>query len=130
MTLAHGVRKPDAGVAATRPEMVPEHQPTMDHLRASRQSSRTQAAAAKLAVRLVFQHVMAARMLAPNTEPPLKPSHPNHRSTVPSRIRDTLCGRKLIIMRSWRRPSTHAYASAVMPEPISTGPPPAKSMTP
>jgi hypothetical protein len=35
MTAAHGGMKPEAGVAATRPEMQPEHQPTMDHFFAS-----------------------------------------------------------------------------------------------
>ncbi len=32
---AHGVMKPEAGVAATRPEIHPEHQPTIDHFLAS-----------------------------------------------------------------------------------------------
>jgi len=90
ITLAQGVIKPDAGVAATRPEMVPEHQPTMDHLRARRQSSRTQVMAPKAAVKLVFQEAMVARMLAPKEEPPLKPSQPNQRKTVPRRMRETL----------------------------------------
>src|SRR4051812_31908562 len=124
-TLAHGGMKPDAGVAATRPEMVPEHQPTMDHLRASLQSRITQDAAANTAVKLLFQQAMTARRLAPKAEPPLKPSHPNHSRTVPRVMRETLCGRKLSIIFSWRRPKTHEYASAVIPEVISTGPPPA-----
>ena len=89
-TLAHGVMKPEAGVAATSPEMHPEHQPTMDHLRARRQSRRTQVMAANIAVKLLFQQAMVARRLAPNAEPPLKPSHPNQRKTVPRVIRDTL----------------------------------------
>src|SRR5438034_5589807 len=89
-TLAHGVMKPDAGVADTRPEMVPEHQPTIDHSRARRQSRRTQVMAAKEAVKLEFQQAMVARTLAPKEEPPLKPSQPNQRRTVPRRIRETL----------------------------------------
>lgn len=36
MIEAQGVMKPEAGVAATRPEMHPEHQPTMDHFLARR----------------------------------------------------------------------------------------------
>lgn len=31
MMAAHGGMKPDAGVAATRPEIHPEHHPTIDH---------------------------------------------------------------------------------------------------
>lgn len=31
MTEAQRGMSPDAGVAATKPEMQPEHQPTMDH---------------------------------------------------------------------------------------------------
>jgi hypothetical protein len=117
--------KPDAGVAATSPEMQPEHQPTMLHLRASRQSITVHAIAANMAVRFEFQHAMTARRLAPKDDPPLNPNHPNHSSVVPSTMKDTLCGRKLTIMRSCRRPSTIEYASAAMPELISTGPPPA-----
>jgi hypothetical protein len=36
MTEAQGVMKPLAGVAATRPEIHPEHHPTMDHFLARR----------------------------------------------------------------------------------------------
>lgn len=89
-TLAHGGMKPDAGVAATRPEMQPEHQPTMDHFRARRQSSKTQVAAANIAVKLEFQQATVARRLAPKADPPLNPNHPNHRRTVPSVMRETL----------------------------------------
>ena len=119
------VQKPDAGVAATRPEMAPEHQPTMDHFLASLQSRIVQVAAANIAVRLVFQHACTARKFAPKDDPPLKPSQPNQRNTVPSTIRETLCGRKFAIIFSCRRPRTRLYAKADMPEPISTGPPPA-----
>jgi hypothetical protein len=103
-TLAHGVMKPEAGVAATSPEMVPEHHPTMDHLRARRQSRRTHVMAANMAVKFEFQQAMTARRLAPKAEPPLKPNQPNQRKTVPRVIKETLCGRKLSIIFSWRRP--------------------------
>ena len=36
ITAAQGGMKPDAGVAATRPEIQPEHQPTIDHFLARR----------------------------------------------------------------------------------------------
>ena len=36
MIEAHGVMKPEAGVAATRPEIQPEHHPTIDHFLARR----------------------------------------------------------------------------------------------
>ena len=52
-----------------------------------------------------FQIAMIARRFAPNAEPPLKPSHPNHRMKVPSPTRETLCGRKLRSSRSLLRPS-------------------------
>jgi len=99
-TLAQSGMKPEAGVAATSPEMTPEHQPTMDHLRARRQSRITQVIPANMAVRLLFQQAMTARRLAPKAEPPLKPNQPNHRKTVPKVIKDTLCGRKLSIIFS------------------------------
>ena len=105
--------------------MAPEHHPTIDHFLASLKSSSVQAQAANMAVRQLFQHAMTALRFAPNELPPLKPSHPNHRSTVPSTIRDTLCGRKLIIIFSCLLPRIREYARADIPEPISTGPPPA-----
>lgn len=104
---AHGGMNPDAGVAATNPEMTPEHQPTMDHFFASRKSSRHHAMEAKMAVKQEFQQAIVARKLAPNEEPPLKPNQPNHRKTVPSVTRETLWGRKLSIIFSCLRPSTH-----------------------
>lgn len=106
MTLPHGGMKPEAGVAATRPEMHPEHQPTMDHFLASLQSRITQVMAANMAVRFEFQHAMTALKLAPNAEPALKPIQPNHSRTVPSVMSETLCGRKFNIIFSWRRPKT------------------------
>jgi hypothetical protein len=106
MMLAQGVMKPDAGVAATRPEMVPEHQPTMDHFLARRKSRRHQVMAANMAVRHEFQQAMTARRLAPKADPPLNPSHPNHRRTVPRVMREMLWGRKFIIIFSFRRPRT------------------------
>lgn len=105
--LAQGSMNPEAGVAATRPEIVPEHQPTMDHFLASLKSSRHQVMAANMAVRHEFQQAMTARRLAPKAEPPLKPSQPNHRNMVPRVISEMLCGRKFIIILSLRRPSTH-----------------------
>ena len=97
----------------------------MDHFRARRKSNNTQVAAPNVAVRFEFQHAMTARKLAPNDDPPLKPNQPNHRKTVPSKMNETLCGRKFNIIFSCRLPSTIEYARADMPEPISTGPPPA-----
>ena len=73
---------PDAGVAATSPEMHPEHHPTIDHFLARRKSSSTHVAAATMAVKHEFQHAMTARRFAPNALPPLNPSHPNHSSKI------------------------------------------------
>ena len=90
MMLAQGSIKPEAGVAATRPEIVPEHQPTMDHLRARRKSRMHQVIAANMAVRQEFQQAITARRLAPKEEPPLKPSQPNQRNMVPRVMREML----------------------------------------
>lgn len=76
----------------------------MDHFLASRQSSSTQAIAPKAAVRLEFQQAMTALRFAPKLLPPLKPSQPNHRKTVPRVIKLTLWGLKFNIIFSWRRP--------------------------
>merc|ERR1719230_693461 len=115
MMEAQGSMKPEAGVAATRPEMVPEHQPTIDHFLARRQSRIVQVMAANMAVKFEFQQAITARRLAPNEEPPLNPNHPNHSKIVPRVIRETLCGRKFNIIFSCLLPSTHEYASAVKP---------------
>ena len=90
ITAPHGVINPDAGVAATRPDIAPEHQPTIDHFLARRKSRKTQVAAANIATRLVFQQAMTALRFAPKLEPPLKPSQPNHKKVVPSTIKETL----------------------------------------
>ncbi|KAH3679104.1 hypothetical protein WICPIJ_008712 [Wickerhamomyces pijperi] len=63
-------------------------------------------------------------------DPPLNPSHPNHRIEVPKAINVTLCGLKLINMASCLLPRNAEYTNPPTPEPISTGPPPAKSKTP
>ena len=52
MTEAHRGMTPDAGVAATRPEMIPEQTATVDHFLSSLKSSRHQVMAPKMAVRL------------------------------------------------------------------------------
>jgi hypothetical protein len=90
MTDAQGVMKPEAGVAATRPEIQPEHHPTIDHLRASLKSRMHQVIAPNIAVRQEFQQAMTARRLAPNADPPLNPNHPNHSRMVPRVIKETL----------------------------------------
>lgn len=120
-----GVMKPEAGVAATRPEIAPEHQPTMDHFFANLKSRRTQVIEANMAHKFVFQQAITARRLAPKALPPLNPSHPNQRNIVPRTIKETLWGRKLTIIFSCLLPRTKEYARPDIPEPISTGPPPA-----
>jgi hypothetical protein len=88
--LAWGERNPDAGVAATSPEITPEQRPTIDHFFASLKSSKVQVIPEKAAVRLEFQQAITARRFAPKAEPPLNPSHPNHRRIVPSVMSETL----------------------------------------
>ncbi|KAH0194437.1 ammonium transporter, partial [Aureobasidium melanogenum] len=69
---------------------------------------------------LEFQQAMVARRLAPKAEPPLKPSQPNQRKTVPRVMRETLCGRKLSIIFSWRLPriieTPHLKAHPLAPQ--------------
>ena len=90
MMEAQGLMNPEEGVAATRPEMAPEHHPTIDHLRASLQSRMHQVAAPNIAAKLLFQQAITARRLAPKADPPLNPNHPNQRRVVPSVMRETL----------------------------------------
>ena len=73
---------------------------------------------------LEFQQAITALRFAPKAEPPLNPSHPNQRRMVPRVMSETLCGRKLSNIFSWRLPRTKEYARAPTPEAISTGPPP------
>lgn len=127
---AHVSMNPEAGVAATSPAIVPEQKPTMVNLRSNRQSNKHHTMPPKAAAIIEFQIAMIARKLAPNALPPLKPSQPNHSKKVPRATRETLCGRKLSSSFSLLRPRTHEKASPLTPEPISTGPPPAKSKTP
>lgn len=122
---AHWGTYPLAGVATTRPAIVPEQKPTMDHLRSMRKSSRHHTMPDIAPAIIEFQIAMIARRFAPNALPPLNPSQPNQSTNVPSATSDTLCGRKLRSSRSLRRPSAHEYASPEMPLAISTGPPPA-----
>lgn len=139
ITEAHGYTKPDEGVAATRPAIVPEQKPTIVHRRSIRKSNKHQTAPPKAAAIIVFQMAMTARRFAPNALPPLKPSQPNHRRDagtllihfrgrlrylLPSPTIETLCGRKFRSSFSDRRPNTHENARPPTPLPISTGPPP------
>ena len=59
-----------------------------------------------MAVKQLFQQAITALRLAPNAEPPLKPSQPNQRMMVPSVTRKILWGRKLIIIFCCRLPKT------------------------
>lgn len=130
ISAAHVSTNPDAGVAATSPAIVPEQKPTIVNLRSNLQSSKHQTMPPNAAAIIEFQIATIARKLAPNALPPLKPSQPNHSKKVPRATRETLCGRKLSNSFSLLRPRTHENASPLTPDPISTGPPPAKSKTP
>jgi hypothetical protein len=92
--------KPEAGVAATRPEIVPEHQLAISHSHARRQSRSSQVIAPNIAVKFEFQQAMVVRGLALKDKPPLKPRQPNHREMVPSVLRNTLWGQKFSIIFS------------------------------
>src|SRR3954466_15321470 len=60
------------------------------------------------------------------TEPPLKPSQPNQISTVPRKTSVVLWGLLLLFSPMFFLfPRTSAYASALHPDAMWTGPPPA-----
>lgn len=95
ITEAQGGIIPELGVAATKPAIVPEQNPTMPHRRSSRKSSRHQVIPAIPAASMEFQTAMTARRFAPKADPPLKPSHPAQRRKVPRLTRETLRGANL-----------------------------------
>jgi hypothetical protein len=74
MALAHSGMNPDAGVAATRPEINPLQKPTAEYFFASLKSSRVHAIAEKAPVITELKFAKTARRLAPNAEAPLNPS--------------------------------------------------------
>ncbi len=73
MTEAQKGMNPEAGVAATKPAMVPEQKPTVEYFFSNLQSSRHQTIPPKAAASIEFQMAVIARRLAPKALPPLKP---------------------------------------------------------
>jgi hypothetical protein len=90
----------------------------------SRKSSKTQVIPPNAAASMEFQMAIMARKFAPKAEPPLNPSHPNHKMNVPRLTIETLWGLKFRSSFLPLRPKTQASAKPPTPEPISTGPPP------
>ncbi|KAG7896292.1 hypothetical protein KL925_000540 [Ogataea polymorpha] len=86
--------QPDEGVAATRPEMMPEHNPTVEKWWLIRKSSRHQVIPPKAAHRLEFMMAYIDLYEGLMHVSPLKPSHPNHSIAVPMVISDTLCEKR------------------------------------
>jgi hypothetical protein len=74
MTLAHNGINPDAGVAATRPEIKPLQKPTAEYFFANLKSSRVHVMAENAPVITVLKLAYTARRLAPKEEAPLNPS--------------------------------------------------------
>lgn len=68
----------------TRPAMAPVQNPTTDHFRSRRKSMSNQVMAPVLPAKLVLKTARAALMDPAKHDPPLNPSQPNHRKTVPS----------------------------------------------
>ncbi len=77
MRLDQGGMYPEQGVAATRPAMVPEQNPTMVNFLSILQSSMHQVKPPMAAQIMLFQVASTALMLAPKAEPALKPIQPN-----------------------------------------------------
>lgn len=74
MALAHNGINPEAGVAATRPEISPLQKPTAEYFLASLKSSRVHVMPETIPVITELKFAKIARRLAPNAEAPLKPS--------------------------------------------------------
>lgn len=74
MALAHNGINPDAGVAATRPEISPLQKPTAEYFFANLKSSRVHVIAEIIPAMTELKFAKMARRLAPNAEAPLKPS--------------------------------------------------------
>src|SRR5882672_6771098 len=82
---------PQAGVMATRPATAPEAAPTMVGLPAKIHSITAQLRVAAAVAVLVVTNACAARPLAANAEPALKPNQPNHSNAAPMTTKGTLC---------------------------------------
>ena len=92
-TAAHGSTKPAAGVITTRPATKPVAAPTSVGLPARTRSMSIQDTSAAPDAATVFASASAATPSGANSEPALKPNHPNHRSVAPSATNGTLWGR-------------------------------------
>jgi len=77
-------QNPAAGVTATSPAMAPVQKPTTDHFRSSRKSINNHVRAPVDPARLVLKTASAALSDPAKQDPPLNPSHPTQRRTVPS----------------------------------------------
>ena len=87
-----GETKPAAGVIVARPATVPVSNPTNFGLEELIQSRQSQVHPATAAARSVFKKATAVTESTRNSEPALKPNHPNHSSPVPSATIGTLWG--------------------------------------
>lgn len=74
MALDHSGINPDAGVAATRPEISPLQKPTAEYFLANLKSRRVHVMAENIPVITELKFAKIARRLAPNAEAPLNPS--------------------------------------------------------
>src|SRR6476660_9263993 len=83
MIPCQGATNPEAGVMVPRPATAPEIMPSTDGLRRVAHSIAPQVSAPAQAARCVAVIANAARELAANAEPPLKPNQPTHSIPVP-----------------------------------------------
>ena len=90
---AHGSTKPAAGVMTTSPATKPVAAPTSVGLPTRTRSTASHETSAALDAAAVFTSASAATPSGANSEPALKPNHPNHRSVAPSATNGTLWGR-------------------------------------
>src|SRR2546422_6346403 len=87
---ARGVRKPAAGVTATRPATAPEAAPSTVGLPRELHSVSIQPSAAAAAAVFVVVKACAARPLAPSALPALKPNQPNQSRLAPITVKGRL----------------------------------------
>src|SRR5262245_47943696 len=87
-----GVTNPDAGVTATNPATAPEMAPSTEGLPVRNHSAATQPRIPAAVAKCVATKALAARLLAANALPALKPNQPIHSNPAPINDNTRLCG--------------------------------------
>src|SRR6266496_4833647 len=119
--------KPAAGVIATSPATAPVTVPSAVGRPRCPHSMRAQTSPVVAAAVLVFTNACTARPPAERALPALNPNQPNHSRPPPRTVVGMLWGRKALLGKPRRLPSTMHATRAETPELMWTTVPPAKS---